>query len=52
MLFSIRLAEQELRASEYEKKFILDSLEEIVVLRDPEFNVRWANQAALKTGIF
>ncbi len=48
MLFSIRLAEQELRASEYEKKFILDSLEEIVVLRDPEFNVRWANQAALK----
>ncbi|MDQ1275537.1 MAG: hypothetical protein QG610_1111, partial [Euryarchaeota archaeon] len=48
MLSSIRLAEQELKAREYEKKFILDSLEEIVVLRDPDFNVRWANKAALK----
>jgi sensor domain CHASE-containing protein/signal transduction histidine kinase len=48
MLSSIRLAEQELKASEYEKKFILDSLEEIVVLRDPEFNVRWANKTALE----
>lgn len=48
MLSSIRLAEQELKAREYEKKFILDSLEEIVVLRDPDFKVRWANKAALK----
>ncbi|KKG11793.1 histidine kinase [Methanosarcina sp. 2.H.A.1B.4] len=48
MLSSIRLAEQELKSREYEKKFILDSLEEIVVLRDPNFNIRWANQAALK----
>ncbi|WP_410509533.1 CHASE4 domain-containing protein [Methanosarcina hadiensis] len=48
MLSSIRLAEQELKAREYEKKFILDSLEEIVVLRDPDFKVRWANRAALK----
>lgn len=47
MLSSIRLAEQELKAREYEKKFILDSLEEIVVLRDTDFNVRWANRAAL-----
>jgi len=47
MLSSIRLAEQELKAREYEKKFILDSLEEIVVLRDPNFNIRWANRAAL-----
>jgi sensor domain CHASE-containing protein/signal transduction histidine kinase len=47
MLSSIRLAEQELKAREYEKKFILDSLEEIVVLKDPSFNVRWANKAAL-----
>lgn len=47
MLSSIRLAEQELKAEEYEKKFILDSLEEIVVLRGPDFNVRWANKAAL-----
>lgn len=48
MLSSIRLAEQELKAREYEKKFILDSLEEIVVLRDTNFKVRWANRAALK----
>ncbi len=48
MLSSIRIAEQELKAKEYEKKFILDSLEEIVVLKDPDFNVRWANKAALK----
>ncbi|KKG16753.1 histidine kinase [Methanosarcina sp. 2.H.T.1A.6] len=48
MLSSIRLAEQELKSREYEKKFILDSLEEIVVLRDPNFNIRWANEAALK----
>lgn len=48
MLSSIRIAEQELKAREYEKKFILDSLEEIVVLKDPDFNVRWANKAALK----
>lgn len=48
MLSSIRLAEQELKAKEYEKKFILDSLEEIVVLRGPDFNVLWANKAALK----
>jgi len=47
MLSSVRLAEQELKAREYEKKFILDSLEEIVVLRDPNFNIRWANRAAL-----
>lgn len=47
MLSSIRLAEQELKAREYEKKFILDSLEEMVVLRDPNFNIRWANRAAL-----
>ncbi|AKB78986.1 hypothetical protein MSHOH_2503 [Methanosarcina horonobensis HB-1 = JCM 15518] len=50
MLSSIRLAEQELKAREYEKKFILDSLEEIVVLRDPNFNIRWANKTALKNG--
>ena len=48
MLSSIRLAEQELKSREYEKKFILDSLEEIVVFRDPNFNICWANQAALK----
>ena len=48
MLSSIRLAEQELKSREYEKKFILDSLEEIVVLRDPKFTICWANQAALK----
>ncbi len=48
MLSSIRLAEQEIKAREYEKKFILDSLEEIVVLRDTDFKVRWANKAALK----
>lgn len=48
MLSSIRLAEQELKAKEYEKNFILDSLEEIVVLKDPDFNVRWANRTALK----
>lgn len=48
MLSSIRLAEQELKSREYEKKFILDSLEEIVVLRDPNFNILWANKAALK----
>lgn len=48
MLSSIRMAEQELKSREYEKKFILDSLEEIVVLRDPDFNIRWANKAALK----
>lgn len=48
MLSSIKLAEQELKSREYEKKFILDSLEEIVVLRDPNFNIRWANRAALK----
>jgi len=48
MLSSIRLAEQELKSREYEKKFILDSLEEVVVLRDPNFNILWANKAALK----
>ena len=48
MLSGIRLAEQELKSREYEKKFILDSLEEIVVLRDPGFNVLWANQTAFK----
>ena len=48
MLSSIRLAEQELKSREYEKKFILDSLEEIVVLRDPNLNILWANKAALK----
>jgi len=47
MLSSIRLAEQELKAREYEKKFILDSLEEMVVLRDPNFKILWANRAAL-----
>ncbi|AKB31940.1 sensory transduction histidine kinase [Methanosarcina siciliae HI350] len=47
MLSSIRLAEQELKAREYEKKFILDSLEEMVVLRNPNFKILWANRAAL-----
>ncbi|MCQ1534923.1 histidine kinase [Methanosarcina sp. KYL-1] len=48
MLASIRLAEQESKAREHEKKFILDSLEEMVVLQDPDFKILWANRAALE----
>ena len=48
MLNEIDLAEQELKEQEREKKILLDSLNELVVFINPEFNIMWANKAALE----
>ncbi len=39
-------AEEALRRSEAEKSFILNSTSEVIIYRDSEYTVRWANAAA------
>ncbi len=48
MLNEINLAEQELKAQEREKKVLLDSLNELVILVNPQLKIIWANKAALE----
>lgn len=48
MLNEIYLVEQELKTQEREKKVLLDSLEELVFLINPDLNIIWANKAALE----
>lgn len=48
MLDNIVRAEKEVKAQEMEKKYILDSINEIIVFVSPDFKVIWANRVALK----
>jgi sensor domain CHASE-containing protein/signal transduction histidine kinase len=48
MLNEIYIVEQELTAQEREKKVLLDSLNELVIFVNPQYNIIWANKAALE----